>query len=168
MRTNKLLEDLQDVDMEIIIFFLGAFCSWLITHIYYRRSFKIAPDWAVPMLDRFPEQPTREELENFIKESTLGNHLHEEGINANGSYTKYTNGEQVCKGVVKSSDIDCWGKARVDFPASFVNEPAVELSGAVSRVLSKHATRNGLEISLSTTDEESPSSLQYQARGPWR
>lgn len=40
---------------------VGAGISWLITHIYYRQSAKVAPKWAQPLIDKLPDAPVSSE-----------------------------------------------------------------------------------------------------------
>lgn len=54
---------------EIVIFIAGCIISWLIAHLYYRRSSKTIPDWAKELVENLPkEQPTEDELLQLFQE----------------------------------------------------------------------------------------------------
>jgi len=50
--------------LELVIGLIGgAAFSWLISHIYYKKSSVQIPDWAKSIVEKFPEKPpTKEEL----------------------------------------------------------------------------------------------------------
>jgi hypothetical protein len=48
----------------------GGFVSWLVTHIYYKKSSTKIPDWAKPIIDKLPQsQPTESELLELFQEA---------------------------------------------------------------------------------------------------
>ena len=48
----------------------GALLSWLIAHVYYKRSAAEVPGWAKPLLERFPvARPTPDQLIDFFHEA---------------------------------------------------------------------------------------------------
>lgn len=55
--------------MTVIIFFAGAAFSWLITHLYYRKSSSQVPEWAKPLIEKLPDTPpTKEKLLELVQE----------------------------------------------------------------------------------------------------
>jgi hypothetical protein len=49
---------------------LGGFVSWLVTHIYYKKSSTEIPDWAKPIIDKLPQsQPSESELLELFQEA---------------------------------------------------------------------------------------------------
>jgi hypothetical protein len=49
---------------------LGGFVSWLVTHIYHKKSSTEIPDWAKPIIDKLPQsQPTESELLELFQEA---------------------------------------------------------------------------------------------------
>lgn len=58
--------------MELVLFFGGALLSWGVSHWYYRKANKEVPDWARPLIDRFPiKPPTIEELVDLYHEAVM-------------------------------------------------------------------------------------------------
>src|SRR3990167_4247223 len=60
----------------IIGILVGSFITWLITHLYYKKSSTVAPDWAKPLIERLPEkQPSEQELidifQDFVEEGKI-------------------------------------------------------------------------------------------------
>ncbi|MAL84309.1 hypothetical protein IG389_07885 [Idiomarina abyssalis] len=151
--------------MEILVFFGGAFISWLITHLYHRHSSKNAPEWAEPLMSRLPQhQPTESELQEIIQEYLKEISLLEKGQNSNGEWFQYISGEQICTGQFKIGNLE---EIRISFPAAFVDTPSVDLSGEVSQIKAKRATSTELIIELNETRK--PDSLfTYQAKGRWK
>jgi|WetSurSiteA1Bulk_404760.scaffolds.fasta_scaffold527918_1 hypothetical protein len=48
----------------------GAAFSWLISHIYYKKSSVQIPDWAKPIIERLPEEPpTKEKLLELFQDA---------------------------------------------------------------------------------------------------
>ncbi|WP_348814405.1 hypothetical protein NFG57_12005 [Halomonas sp. H10-59] len=153
--------------MEFVLFFAGAFASWLITHIYHRNSSKNAPEWARPLIDSLPEtEPSQEELSKLVQDYVVNNSLVESGSNSDGEWFRYSNGEQICKGQFTAGNEN---EVRVPFPAAFTTEPSLDLSGEINRVKAKHATPSELVVDLNSNDLESATSdFAYQARGHWK
>jgi len=72
--------------MELIIgSVFGGLTSWVISHLYYKKSNTYAPDWAKPLIEKLPEiAPSGEELlklfqheinEGSIKPHPVFNHV---------------------------------------------------------------------------------------------
>ena len=62
--------------IELLIgIFAGGSISWIITHLYYRKSNIDVPEWAKPLIKKLPEiAPSKEELlKLFQKELNNGN-----------------------------------------------------------------------------------------------
>ena len=57
--------------LELVVGFIGgAAFSWLISHQYYKKSSAQIPDWAKPIIEKFPEKtPTKEELLNLFQDA---------------------------------------------------------------------------------------------------
>lgn len=48
----------------------GAIFSWVISHIYYKKSSKQIPDWAKPIIAKLPEeQPTKDKLLELFQDA---------------------------------------------------------------------------------------------------
>jgi RNase P subunit RPR2 len=48
---------------QVIVFIGGCLVTWLITHVYHRRSSTTVPDWAKELVEHLPKQrPTGKEL----------------------------------------------------------------------------------------------------------
>ena len=60
--------------MELLIGIIGGgVISWLLTHWYYRKSSKEAPEWARSLIDRLPDKPpTIDELIDLYHEAVMG------------------------------------------------------------------------------------------------
>ena len=153
--------------MEFLLFFAGAFVSWLITHVYHRQSSKNAPEWAKPLIASLPEtEPSQEKLLKLVQDYVINNSLAESGSNSHGEWFRYSNGEQICKGQFTA---DNENEVRVTFPSAFTTEPLFDLSGEINRVKAKYATPSELVVELNSDDLESASSdFVYQARGHWK
>lgn len=49
---------------------LGGGISWFVTHIYYRKSSTVVPEWAKPIIERLPEEPpTKERLLELFQDA---------------------------------------------------------------------------------------------------
>jgi hypothetical protein len=49
---------------------LGGILSWVITHIYYKKSSKEIPDWAKPIIKKLPQsKPTRAKLLKLFQDA---------------------------------------------------------------------------------------------------
>jgi RNase P subunit RPR2 len=57
--------------LELIVGLVGgAAFSWLISHIYNKKSSAQIPEWAKPIIEKFPEKPpTKEELLNLFQDA---------------------------------------------------------------------------------------------------
>jgi rubredoxin len=57
--------------LELVIGLIsGAVFSWLISHIYYKKSSVQIPDWAKPIIERLPEKPpTKEKLLELFQDA---------------------------------------------------------------------------------------------------
>ena len=57
--------------LELVIGLIGGgVFSWLISHIYYKKSSIQIPDWAKPIIERLPqEQPTKEKLLELFQDA---------------------------------------------------------------------------------------------------
>ena len=56
---------------EILIgIILGGLISWMLAHIYYKKSSKEIPDWAKPIIKKLPQlQPSTNELLELFQEA---------------------------------------------------------------------------------------------------
>ena len=43
--------------IETALLILGGLISWLVSHQYYKRSSKEAPEWALPLIEKLPDVP---------------------------------------------------------------------------------------------------------------
>ncbi|MFL9814549.1 hypothetical protein D7241_14950 [Stutzerimonas sp. VN223-3] len=153
--------------MEFLLFFLGGLVSWLISHLYYRQSSKKAPEWAVPLIDKLPTTlPTETQLLTLVKEHLHQSPLKEKGLNANGEYLRYTNGTQICQGKFTAGPESRNKEIQVAFPAQFFGDPSVEISGEVSKIISKRAKDSALLITVNPSPAEKLE-FSYKATGNW-
>jgi len=154
--------------MELLLFFLGGLVSWLISHLYYRQSSKKPPpEWAVPLIDKFPATPpTETQLLNLVKEYLHQSPLKEKGLNANCEYLRYTNGTQICQGIFSAGPESQNKEIQVTFPAQFFGDPSLELSGEVSKIISKHAKDSALLITVKPLPAEKLE-FSYKTTGNW-
>ena len=152
--------------MEIIFLVLGGIVSWFITHIYYKKADKEAPEWAKPLFRILPEsKPDDTELISLVKKFISEEDNIEFGENANGEYIRYPNGDLTCKGRFSAqpdlinSGIDIW------FPALYSDSPSLDLNGDISLIQSKASTPNGSKLKLKPAAEPKPMVFSYVARG---
>jgi hypothetical protein len=60
----------------VILFLAGVAATWIVAHIYYRRSTVEPPTWAKPLIERFGDQPpSREQLIEWFNEAVEGGDL---------------------------------------------------------------------------------------------
>ena len=57
--------------IELIIgLIFGGLISWIIAHVYYRKSSTFAPEWAKPLIEKLPGvPPSKEKLIELINEA---------------------------------------------------------------------------------------------------
>ena len=81
----------------------GAIASWAITHLYYRRSSKDIPEWAKPLIERFPiSPPTIEQIIDF----------YHDGLEAGEYFPDHLTGRLTCpKCGAPASDFKGWTQA---------------------------------------------------------
>ena len=54
----------------VILFLAGIVATWVVAHVYYRRSSAEAPAWAKPLIERFGnEPPSTEQLIEYFNEA---------------------------------------------------------------------------------------------------
>ena len=54
----------------------GAIVSWLLTHWYYRKANKEVPDWARPLIERFPiSAPSLDQLVDLYHQAVMDGHI---------------------------------------------------------------------------------------------
>lgn len=154
--------------MEFLLFILGGLASWVIAHLYYRQSSRQAPEWAKPLIDMLPDKAlTESQLISLVQKYTQENPIAESGVNANGEYLRYYNSVQVCKGRFFVEPKAGQEEVQVVFPAQFIGEPAVDISGEISQVASKRATESGVFIRLKSGAPKRRFEFGYQATGHW-
>jgi len=71
--------------MEGALYFIaGCLVSWLLAHIYYRKSSVHPPEWALPLIEKLPEnKPSKEKLLELFQEALdLGEVKYDELTNA--------------------------------------------------------------------------------------
>ena len=63
--------------MELIVGLVGGgIISWLLTHWYYRKANKEAPEWARVLIDRFPNRPpTIDELVDLYHQAFMAGEI---------------------------------------------------------------------------------------------
>ena len=121
------------------------------------------------MVDGLPDKPPQpEELEQMVSLFISKFLKTEKGSNANGEYIKYPSGELVCKGKFVVSPGYEVKKIQLIFPAQFIDDPAIELSGDVAKILSKSASSSNLELEIDLSNLQDDLKFTYQARGRWK
>ena len=54
----------------------GALLSWLLTHLYYRKANAEVPDWAKPLIARYPiTAPSVDELVDLYHKAIMGGEI---------------------------------------------------------------------------------------------
>ncbi|MGY3931229.1 hypothetical protein ACW5WU_10190 [Aeromonas encheleia] len=163
----KMLDFLVTRKTEIIFLILGTIFGWLISRYYFRRASKEAPEWAKPLLNSLPSsRPTDTQLISLFLDYLRHNPLKEEVENANGEVARYKDGRQTCKGKFSVAPGLQKQELNITFPAMFFSDPSVELSGDISRILSKRATASTMLISVTPSNTETLE-FSYQATGNW-
>ena len=153
--------------MDFLLFFLGGLVSLVISHLYYKKSSKKAPEWAIPLIEKLPATlPTESQLLRLVKEYVHQSPLKEKGFNSNGNYLRYTNGMQICQGEFSIEPGSEDKEIHVVFPAQFFGDPSVEISGEVSKIISKRAKDSTLLITISPLRTEKLD-FSYKATGSW-
>lgn len=62
--------------MELALFIVGAILSWGFTHWYYRKANTEVPDWAKPLIERYPViAPSVDELVDLYHEAVMGGRI---------------------------------------------------------------------------------------------
>lgn len=156
--------------MEILLLLIGALLSWGITHLYHKRSSIVAPAWAKEEFRKLAaalpkEQLSLEEFAQRIIEALPKSGVAETGSNDDGEWFRYHDGSQTCRDALSIEPGQT--SVTVQFPQTFSDEPSVELSGEVSRIISKHATPTELTVQVAAAPNAAPIELGYHARGHW-